>query len=505
MGDTAASPVHGDLQTLARGGGALLFASAFGNGLNYVFGIVVARALGPTEFGLYALGLTMFNTLALVTVLGMDVGVVRFVSQHLGLGEETKARTVILQATAVSGLCGLAAGVGLFLLAEPIAVSIYQKPELATVLQFFSFAVPLAAVGAVILSALQAHQTVRYTIWIRHGWEPAGKFLLAGMLLWAGFGLAGVLTAILVSLVGSVVMGLRSAGRMARIGPGRMPPWTPEPLRALFAFCLPLIVSSFFGAVAPRSDILILGSWVRAQDVGVYLAAFQTASILALVLGAFDIAFAPMIGRALAVQDWARVEEAYQAVSRLTLLLTAPLFVCLAAFGGDILAVFGKDFASRGACLTILAAGQLFNSATGSANTILLMGGHSRMVMWNVVALGILLIGANWVLIPRFGMLGAAVAATASLTVTSVIRVWQVWALHHIHPYSWSLAKPVAAGALAAGIAFAARGALESVPVPASAVLVGAIYVAGLSMLRFERADRAVFAVMLDRFRQRAT
>ena len=60
---------------------AVLLASIFGNGLNYLFGIFLARSLGIDQFGLYALGFSIFSTLALLVPLGMDAGAIKFISE----------------------------------------------------------------------------------------------------------------------------------------------------------------------------------------------------------------------------------------------------------------------------------------------------------------------------------------------------------------------------------------------------------------------------------------
>lgn len=65
-----------DSETIALSGTAVLLASAFGNGLNYAFGIFLAGTLGAEEFGLYALALTIFNIVSLAVVFGMDIKVV---------------------------------------------------------------------------------------------------------------------------------------------------------------------------------------------------------------------------------------------------------------------------------------------------------------------------------------------------------------------------------------------------------------------------------------------
>ena len=83
-----------------QGGTAVLEASALGDGLNYAFGIFLARQLGINDFGLHALRLTIFNTLGLLVLFGMDTGAVKFVSEQLERGDHAKGiRTVGLVAS----------------------------------------------------------------------------------------------------------------------------------------------------------------------------------------------------------------------------------------------------------------------------------------------------------------------------------------------------------------------------------------------------------------------
>lgn len=490
-----------DLHKVAYQGSVLLLASVFGAWLNYLFGIFVAHLLGPDQFGLYVLGLTIFNILVLVVPLGINVGVIRFVSQQIGLGDRLMASSTIIQATCITALSGLIAGLGLVLAAKPLSLSLYKKPELTTVLWFFAAAVPLSCVGTVLVHSLQALQTVRYTVLIKYLWEPIGKFLLAALFFWVGFGLPGVLAAFVFTLVVSLGIAMRCACEIAGLGPGRMPPWRNENARALFAFCSPLAFSSFFGVIAPRSDMLILGYWVGTQALGIYGAAFQTSAILALVLGAFETSFAPVIGGILAREEWSRLKELYQAVSRWTFAVTFFIFLILVIFRLELLTIFGKEFAGGTACLIILSAGQVFNTATGSASAILLMSGHSRKVMWNTITLGIFLVIMNLLLIPHLGILGAAIAASVSLAITNMIRVIQVWVLYRIQPYGRSLAKPLLAGSFAGGATFIIKPFLGFAYYPLLAVLAGGFYCIFLFLLRLEDADRFLLGAILGKLK----
>lgn len=490
-----------DHKTIAYGGGALLLASAFGNGLNYAFGIFLARTLGPEEFGLYALALTIFNMISLTVVFGMDIGAIKFVSHHLEGGQQAKARETLIAAASIAFGSGLVAAIGLALLAHPIAVTLYNKPDLVLSLLFFAAAIPLATLTLVLISTLQAYQTVRYTILIKYLWEPIGKFVLAGVLLWAGFQLLGVLISIVLAFAVSTVLSIHAVYRLAFSGSDGFLVWNMQEARTLLTYCLPLAVSNLFGAVAPRSDILILGYWANSQAVGIYLAAFQTAAIISLVLGAFITGSAPIISRAWSLQDRARMKDSYQAVSRFSITVSLPIFGCFILFASEILALFGPEFSAGTAALMLLAFGQIFNNATGSANTVLLMSGHSRLVMTNTIIMGVVLLAATATIIPFWGMTGAATAASTTFILTNLIRVIQVWQLHHVQPYTWDLAKPIAAAAAATGIVFLLHSSAVMIPSPVLGLALGLLYLSGLLLLGINQQDRLVLQSLLSRFR----
>ncbi len=486
---------------LATGGAALLLASAAGNALSYAFGIFVARALGAEQFGLYALGLTVFNLLALFAPIGLDIGVLKFVSGHLTVGDEGRVRRTIINASSIAVASGLLGSIGLILFTPSLSSSIYHKPELSRVLLFFSAALPFAVLTTVLLGALQAFQTVRYTVLIKYVWEPAGKFSLAALALALGWGLYGVLGGMVIVLAVSTVIALRYIMRAIPRNGSRSDTGV-EVFQALMAFSAPLIISNAFSVLAPRSDILILGHWVTAEQVGIYNAAFQTSAMIALVLGALDTAVAPIIGSLMSRQDHEPLKTLYHVTSRWALTLTVPVFVLMAVWGHEILALFGPAFSLGFSCLLMLAAAQLLNAATGPTTSMILMSGRSRIIMIDAIIVGVLLIGSNLVLIPQYGMLGAAIASSSCQIVVSIIRMVQVWQLQRILPFSWGMMKPVSAAVVAAVIGLVARRELGD---GLSSQLALAVFVVGifggvLFLLGYEESDYVTASRLWKKF-----
>ena len=493
------SAVKDALPQLATSSAVILLASAFGNGLNYLFSLYVARALGPADFGLYALGITVFNIVVLFAPLGMETAVMKFVSQQASPDGMASVRKTIASGVGVAAGFGLHLALCLAFSSDLLSRTLFGKPELSPVLLLLALGVPLAAVSTVVLSSMQALGQIRTMALIRNGLEPAGKFLLAAIAVSMGFGLAGVLGALLTVFLISLVISVRYLRRLTdfrferRIVPGGLE------AKALLAFSMPLVISNLFGIVAPRSDMLAIGAYLASQDIAVYAVASQTAAVLALILSAFDTAIMPTIGGLLAKQEVGQLADVSKAAARWAMILSLFVFVQLALFGGDILRLFGPMFESGALCLTILAAGHLVGSAAASSTGIILMSGHSKIIMFNSIGIGVALMASNVVLVPRFGIVGAACGTSLCFAASSLLCAIEAKRFSGVIPYSWRQLKPLCAGVLALALGFLLKSAFAEASFLLLAPIVASVYVGMLVAFGLEARDYAVLVQMFPR------
>ena len=488
-------------QRMVVAGSAVLLASGFGNGLNYLFGIFLARSLGADQFGLYALGFTFFTTLSMVVPLGIDAGAIKFISEYKTNHDQEGVRRVILQAGGITFLTAVFAALSLAGFASTISESLYHKAELTRLLIYFAAAIPIYAVTGVFLTALQALQTVRPLILVRYMWEPMGKFTLASLAVWAGWGISGVLAAILITLVAGLALTIQLLQSSIPLRCQSFKFWRGSEATRLVRYCFPLGIAVLLGVVVPRTDMFILGSWAGVREIGIYQAAFQTASVLALVLGALETSLTPFFGQMHAQQDMSGLQHMYQTASKIVLIFTVPLFVLLAIFNGEVLSLFGDEFRAGGMLLMILAAGQLLSSAGGSPNNLLLMGGRSRLVMWNTIGIGIVALCLFAFAIPRWGILGAAIVAAGAQALGVGLRILQVWQIYHIQPFQPTLAKPILAGL---GAALGALAIKPYVPPPlllGLGCLTAFVYIALLFALKLDEQDHQALSTLIGKTR----
>jgi O-antigen/teichoic acid export membrane protein len=168
--------------------------------------------------------------------------------------------------------------------------------------------------------------------------------------------------------------------------------------------------------------------------------------------------------------------------------------------------VFGHDFEAGWVILVIGTAGQLVNCAVGSVGYLLLMSGHERRLVRIQLVAGVVTVSCCLLLVPRWGIVGAAVAAALGNAGSNAWCLWEVKKVLGLFPYNrgyWRLAMP-------AGVALATAIGLRIVLQPAHpdilvvvfamvsvyAVFAGAVLLSGL-----EADDRLIAAAIWARIR----
>ncbi len=188
--------------------------------------------------------------------------------------------------------------------------------------------------------------------------------------------------------------------------------WT----KGMFSF----LSVSILSIINVRADLLLLGSLANAADVGIYNIAARLADIPKTILIAANLVMAPMVAEMYAKQDMQRLQKLLTLSVRLITISGIPIVLAYTFFGHPILSIWGTAFEQGYFALVCLGMAQLFNLAMGSVGMVLMMSGHERWVS-SGLALGtgvnILL---NILLIPAYGLNGAAIASFATTVVWNV-------------------------------------------------------------------------------------
>lgn len=489
---------------LIKGAGLSFLGQVISTGLKYLTQVILAWLMGAEFFGLYTLGIIIYQLAELFPRMGLETGAIRYVSIHHSNHDQRRLKGVLLQTLGLPFISGLIVGAVLFFISKPVAQVLFQQPELISVLQTFALALPFGASMMAGIFATTGFQTATYKVLI---WEillPFLNLLLAVIFLYLGWGLWGAASAwglaLMIALMATVIV-------LQKLYPDLFKR-QPQPIfesKQLLALSIPLSLGSFLWLIMLWTDILMLGYFRPPTDVGIYRAASQTALLMTLFTRSLVTIFTPMIANFYNNDQLDELNKLFRVAARWSFSLTLPLFLIVVVTGEDLLKVFGQEFGIGWIPLIILAAGQLARAGPGGFSMhILAMSGHQYLKLMGDIVLAATNIGLNLLMIPRWGLTGAAIATGISILGVNLLRIIQVYCVLKVHGFQWGYLKVVVAGSMAclAGFGMNSYG-VTHLPVflkaTCSICVVFITYTMSLITLGLERNDRQMIDQTLQK------
>lgn len=194
-----------------------------------------------------------------------------------------------------------------------------------------------------------------------------------------------------------------------------------------------LVSSTFFALLAGfhllnlQLGTIILGIYHNPISVGTFRVAVQVSLLASFGLDTLNKVVAPRFASFYARGEKEKLQKLVTASARVILILNVVLTLLFIVMGRNFfLIVFGVDFLNAYFSLLILLIGQMFNSLTGSVGFLLNMTGHEYDTLQGMAIAGVLNIGLNLLLTPRWGIFGAATAISISMIIWNGILWWRV-------------------------------------------------------------------------------
>ncbi len=193
---------------------------------------------------------------------------------------------------------------------------------------------------------------------------------------------------------------------------------------------------------------LIIGGFLAEKEVGFYGAANRTSLLGIMVLTSFGSIFAPIISELYNKKEFQKLETLFKTTTKWIFTISYPIFLIMIFFSKSILFFFGEEYTAGSQCLIILAIGQMISSLGGSYGYMIMMSGRSKITLINAFIAFSSNISLCFILIPLYGIIGAAYASTISLIFITIIGLLEVFAIYRIHPYQVNILKPMLGGGI---------------------------------------------------------
>lgn len=419
--------------------------------------------------------------------------------------DEQPVRPVSSYLVAVSVSSGVVAGLILIGVGAVFATGDGETATLGRALVAAGVGVPFGILMFVSLAVCRGLGDLRAFVSISNVGLPVGRPLLIALTV--GFG-GGAVSATVAWTVPLIVAGIAAWLWMrGLVGRSRASPATamwPDGAdrRRIIHFAVPRTLAAGLEQGLLWLDVIIVGAIAGSAEAGIYGAASRFVAAGMIADQALTLVVSPMFSAALHRGRREEVRDVYETATIWLVLFSLPIFAVLAVFAPVILSWLGDGFVDGSTALTILAVSAGATLAFGAVHTLLLMSGRSAWAAGNKVVVLTLNVVGNLVLVPRYGINGAAIAWSVSMVADAVLAAIQVRRFLGVHVTARAIGPvALASGGLATVAAVAVRWAMG--PSTVSLVLAALLTVLVVAVWAMWARQRVHLDSLVGAFRPR--
>ena len=402
-----------------KGGAGYFFSNVITSGLGFLFIAISSRVLGPAEFGVLSLGLSVIGIAANFGSFGLPNTIQRYLS---GRGEDRANHlfgSILLLATSFALLFATV----FFTASEYIAINIFDEPRLTIVLQVLSIGVALRIMYSILNAVLQAQEHIKQIV-ISKTTRSVCKIVFLGVVfLWVQNAVVAALAGILATFVASFYV--ISCIKKLDIKPN-LP--SKEDVKKVTAYSLPLVFVGFSYFLTQQTDRLMLGWLTTSSNVGIYTVVSTLALIMSTFHGSLVSIFLPLASQAYRNNEFEELNETYLFISKWVGGINGFVAIVFAGFGVWILTLFGPEYSNEVSYQILLLLSFLYFVGTwvGPTGALLQMSDGHRIEFYNTLVFVVLNIVLNYYFILLYGLAGAAIGTLISGLVRNTIQLIEI-------------------------------------------------------------------------------
>lgn len=389
------------------------------SGLGAIFYLVLARQLGPHDYGLFSLAIAILGVVVSVADLGITQGLIRFVGANSTGGGYYPFVKIAMQWKIIMGIVvGLIFGLG----AEIIAKNIFHQPELQGLLPLVGLAIFSQLLFFLSTSIYQALQ--KFLPWgiLQVGANVLRLGLLVPLLFAGKLYSTSVMWIFLLSyLLGFGLSWVWMDKKWLRVKV------TQKASQEFWHFNRWTAIVGILAAVTGRLDTLLTGRFLTLSEVGIYS------------LATTMVSFLPQLASAIGAVTTAKFAGIRDQQHEKDYLVKATMFVGAISFAIAmvmiptslvVLWITGKNYALSFIPFLILLVGTtLFIGTNPLRDSILYFHARPKFLVFLNTFQAIVLVIAGLILIPKFGVVGSAVAVAISLVASGLTTIGYYWRL----------------------------------------------------------------------------
>lgn len=430
---------HNNFEIVKNSALANLFGFVIRLGARLPFLFVVAFLYGKENFGQFLFAVTGVETLTVLFLFGFKRSIFQFLDVTSISSDKENLNNIVVVAILVCLSIG-------FLVLTPIYI--FYSYFLTTInnlmLFFLLLLLPtslLYSVSDILLTATRAVKIVRYEVVAKSIIEPYSLTILSVILFYAGFSEYGLFIAYWLMNISvlcyTIYIYLKTIACDRSCLSFRFNPFFSE-IGAILKRSFPVAIDDILMVLMLRVDVYLLGVLAKPEMLGIYGICLQVITIVKKIKQSFDPILEPVIAQSVKIENLSNVANELARVSNLIFWIQSMIFTFLLFYSDELLLLFDIEGSVASLTLLFLIFSVVVSSAFGLSELIFL--NKKPAINFHISTFTLLIhLVLSYLLISRYGILGAGLAMAISYGLRSFIQLYLMKRIYKVFPLNWSI------------------------------------------------------------------
>lgn len=394
--------------------GITFLASVVTLPLGFVITVLLGRYLGAGDLGLYRMTSTIYGIAMLFATIGIPGTMIKYVAEFKE--DRTKFNQIVSSGVITSLLLGIGF-IALFYFSSGIFAEIFNMPRLSGLIKLLSPVFAFALVSGALLGLLTGLREMK-----KYATATIIQSVLMGIitvaLIYYGFGVAGAVIGVVLSSVGNCLFLIWVSKGYFEISFSEYVQTTKKMLR----FGAQILGADAMTMINYQADTLLIGYFLTTTDVGYYAVAVGLSRFLWMVPQAIQRITYPATSEYWANNNHGALNKMIDKSMKYTACILLPIGLGVGFFSKDIVTlIFREDFVYSVLPLQILLIGTVIFGVVKAIGGSVTGAGRPDLALKIVSVSAAINVVLNVLLIPHFGIAGAAIATMISLSVATFL------------------------------------------------------------------------------------
>lgn len=399
----------------------VLVAMVVDLGIGFLLKIILGNYFGAPGLGAYTMILVIYLIASTLGGIGIPATLVKYVSEFKD--KKSKVNKLVSCGVINSLILGLILTAIIFVISDTLE-SIFNISNLSVLLRIVALIFPFLLINNALMNVLNGLRKMRLYA-VAEIFRRGSILIFTFIFVFLGFGVKGAVWGLVIPAAITTALLLLISKDYLYLSLSKFV----ETSKTLFSFGSKVFAANILGTINTRADMLFIGFFLLDKDVGIYAVAVMFVHFIMIIPQAVQRITYPAISELWAKNSHKAIENMVNKTMKFTFIFLMPIGILLFFFSKDIIQLiyFNRphdEFLPAITPLNILIIGVIIRGPLVSVGAALSSIGKPEYTLYVVILITITNICLNILLIPLYGINGAAVATSISFVLGAIVGIY---------------------------------------------------------------------------------